>query len=180
MFPTQCEELRINHVTPFLVVTMPYACWFLWQAYYIEDFNWHLHFQFGVAFWRVVLRGIFWRAKLCLKGIEDFNLEQWFEGVSVVVLICCWYIVAGYAARKMSLPHNSLLPASKQHFGTQEPRNLSALLALYCPDSHHASHSDHKQSIPRLLTTYPLATCLFSLFSTSLSLFSFFFWFACS
>ena len=34
-------------------MTMPYACWFLWRAYYIEDFKWRLHFQFGVAFWRV-------------------------------------------------------------------------------------------------------------------------------
>ena len=32
MFPVQCEELRINHLTLLLVVTMSYACWFLWQA----------------------------------------------------------------------------------------------------------------------------------------------------
>ena len=48
---------------------MPYTCWFLWQAYYIEDIKWRLHFQFGVAFWRVVLREVYfegpnrvWRA----------------------------------------------------------------------------------------------------------------------
>ena len=69
MFSVKCEELKINHRTSFLVVTMPYACWFLWLAYYIEDFKWHLHFQFGVAFWRVVLREVYfegpnrvWRA----------------------------------------------------------------------------------------------------------------------
>ena len=69
MFLVQCEELRINHLTPLLVVTMPYACWFLWWVDYIEDFKWCLHFQFGVAFWRVVLRKVYfegpnrvWRA----------------------------------------------------------------------------------------------------------------------
>ena len=31
MFSVQCEELRKNHLTPHLVVTMPYACWFLWR-----------------------------------------------------------------------------------------------------------------------------------------------------
>ena len=54
MFPVQCEESRINLLIPLLVVTMPYACWFLWQVDYFEDFNWCLQFQFGVAFWRVV------------------------------------------------------------------------------------------------------------------------------
>ena len=69
MFLVHYEELRINHLTPFLVVTMPFACWFLWRAYYIEDSKWHLHFQFGVAFWEVVLREVYfeepnhvWRA----------------------------------------------------------------------------------------------------------------------
>ena len=40
-----------------------------WRAYYMEDFKWHLHFQFGVAFWRVVLIEVYfegpyqaWRA----------------------------------------------------------------------------------------------------------------------
>ena len=48
---------------------MPYACWFLWWSHYIEDFKWHLHFQFGVSFWRVILREVYfegpnhvWRA----------------------------------------------------------------------------------------------------------------------
>ena len=76
MFLVYFEELRINHLTPLLVVTMPYTCWFLWRANYIENFKWCLHFQFGVVFWRAILRGIFWRAKSRLKGIEDFNLEH--------------------------------------------------------------------------------------------------------
>ena len=61
-------KLRINYVS-LLVVTMPYACWFLWRTDYIENFKWHLHFQFGVAFWRVVLSEVYfegpkrvWRA----------------------------------------------------------------------------------------------------------------------
>jgi hypothetical protein len=28
-------------------------------------------------------RGIFCRAKVRLKGIEDFNLEHWFEGADL-------------------------------------------------------------------------------------------------
>ena len=58
MFPVQCEELRINHLTLLLVVTMTYACWFLRRADYTEDFQSRLHFQFGVAFRRVVLREV--------------------------------------------------------------------------------------------------------------------------
>ena len=77
MFLVQCEELRISHLTPFLLVTMPYACWLLWRAYYIENFKWHRHFQHGVAFCKVVLREIFiWRATLHLKRIEDFDLKH--------------------------------------------------------------------------------------------------------
>ena len=33
LFPVECEELRIDHLTPFLVVTMPYACWFLYESH---------------------------------------------------------------------------------------------------------------------------------------------------
>ena len=44
---------------------MPYAsCWFLWRAYYIEDFKRRLHFQFGVCILKkgCFERGIiFWR-----------------------------------------------------------------------------------------------------------------------
>ena len=34
MFLVQWEELRINRRTPLLVVTMLYACWFVWWADY--------------------------------------------------------------------------------------------------------------------------------------------------
>ena len=46
MLSVQCEEPRSNHLTPLLVVTMPYACWFLWRVDDIEDFKWWcLHFS---------------------------------------------------------------------------------------------------------------------------------------
>ena len=64
MLPVQCEELRSNHLTLLLVVTVPYACWFLWRAYCTKDFKWRLHFQFGIAFWRGYFEGPnrVWRA----------------------------------------------------------------------------------------------------------------------
>ena len=79
MFHVQCEELKISHLILLLVVTMPCACWFLWGADYIEDFKWRLHFQFGVAFWRVVLREVYfegpnrvWRAlKTSILNIDS-------------------------------------------------------------------------------------------------------------
>ena len=84
MFLVQCEELRINHLTPLLVVTMPYTCWFLWRANYLEDFKWGLHFQIGVAFWRVVLREVYfegpyhvWRAlKTSILNIGFYTLYK--------------------------------------------------------------------------------------------------------
>ena len=92
MYPVQFEESRINHLTPLLVVTMPYAWWFLWHAYYIEDVKWRLHFQFGVAFFKGCFeRIIFWRAKSYLKGIEDFNLEHCSRGLySLVGIVQDW------------------------------------------------------------------------------------------
>ena len=67
--PVQCEESRIDRLTLFLVVTTPFACWFLWQTNYIEDFKWRrLHFQFGVTFRRVVLR-----ERYILKGRIAFE-----------------------------------------------------------------------------------------------------------
>ena len=32
----RCEWWRIDHLTPLLVVTMPYACWFLWRSSKIQ------------------------------------------------------------------------------------------------------------------------------------------------
>ena len=98
MFLVQCEELRGNHLTPLLVVTMPYACWFLWWwADYIKDFKWRLHFQFGVAFSRVVLREVYfegpnriWRTlKTSILNIVSHTLK----GIRVRVFFrCCWRV----------------------------------------------------------------------------------------
>ena len=70
MFLVQCEESRINHLTPLLCIENAlYSCWFLFRADYIENFKWHLHFQSGVALWKVVMRDVYfegpnriWRA----------------------------------------------------------------------------------------------------------------------
>ena len=71
MFPIQCEELRINQLTPFLVVRMAYACWFLWQAVHPSKHNPKLKMKTSLKI------HIFGRAKSHLKGIQDFNLELW-------------------------------------------------------------------------------------------------------
>ena len=77
VFPVQYEELRINHLTLLLVVTMPCACVVLVAG----NFNWGLQMTSSLSIWGCVLKGgyeegIIWRAKLCLKGVEDFNLEH--------------------------------------------------------------------------------------------------------
>ena len=47
------------------------------QIKLIEDFKWCLHFQSGVAFWKAILRDVYFEGpNWHLKGIEDFNLEQ--------------------------------------------------------------------------------------------------------
>ena len=66
MFRVQCEELRINHLTPLLVVAMPYTCWFLWHVDCVEDFKWCLHFQFEVAFWRAIMSEVYYEGPNCV------------------------------------------------------------------------------------------------------------------
>ena len=109
MFPIQCEESRINHVTLLLVVTMPNACWFLWRVDYIDEFKWCVHFQFGVG---CVLKGcfescIFGRPRTRLKGIEDFNLEHWLHPTSEVCVgivsgrsVDFWALCVGFNAKR--------------------------------------------------------------------------------
>ena len=43
-------------------------------AYYIENFKWHLHFQFGIAFWRIVLREVYFE--------EQNRIQSWTVGGS--------------------------------------------------------------------------------------------------
>ena len=68
MFPVICEELRTNYLTLRLAATVPYACWLI--------LYWGLQVMCRVLK-GCFERGIFWRAKSCLKGIEDFHLEHW-------------------------------------------------------------------------------------------------------
>ena len=75
IFSIQCEELRINQLTPLLVVTIPYTCWFLWRVDYIENFKWRLHFQFGVVFWRAILRAVYLERPNCVEG--HWRLQSW-------------------------------------------------------------------------------------------------------
>ena len=82
MFPIQCEEIGIKHLTLLLVVTMPYACWFLWQADYIEDFKWQLQFQI----WRCILKGSFER--YILKGQIKFEGKTSILNTGCNINIC--------------------------------------------------------------------------------------------
>ena len=57
------------------------------RADYIEDFKWRLHFEFGVAFWRVVLREVYfespshvWRALKTSILNTDAVLLKWEYG----------------------------------------------------------------------------------------------------
>ena len=73
----QCEGLRIDHLTPLLVVTMPYVCWFSWRGDYIEDFKWCLHFQYGVVFSRVILREVYFEGLNCVWKALNIGSQAW-------------------------------------------------------------------------------------------------------
>ena len=65
----QCEELRINCLSLLLVVTMPYACWFLWWVDYIEDFKWRLHFAIrGCVLKGCSENGIYLKGPIAFEG----------------------------------------------------------------------------------------------------------------
>ena len=90
-------RIRINHLTPLLVVMMPYVFWFLWPADRIEDFKRCLHFRNGVAFWRALLRDVYfegpnraWRAlKTSILNNGLVNLEALgFNRLCLKVLGC--------------------------------------------------------------------------------------------
>ena len=75
--PVHCEELRINHLTPLLVVTMPYTCWLVLVT---GRWYWGLQVTSSFSIPGLVLkgcfeRGIYWRAKSCLKSIEFLVLN---------------------------------------------------------------------------------------------------------
>ena len=70
---SRIEELKIDHLTPLLVVTIPCSSWFLWRADYVGISNDVFIFNLGLRF----------EAKSRLKGgIEDFNLDAWGSEVA--------------------------------------------------------------------------------------------------
>ena len=73
MFPIQCEEIRINHLTLLLVMTCG-GQMILRTSSDVFVFNLGLHFE-GLFSERCILKGI-----TSLKGVEGFNLEHWLQG----------------------------------------------------------------------------------------------------
>ena len=65
---------------------MPYVCWFLWWADDIEDFKWRLHFQYGVALWRVALGEVYFEGHwglqswILVKMVGANQPVHWFLG----------------------------------------------------------------------------------------------------
>ena len=131
MFPVECKELRINHLTPLLVVNMPYTCWFLWWANYINNCNWRLHFQFGVAFRRVLLR------------------EIYFEGPNRV-----------WRALKTSYQGHTVMPSQKHQpyvFSWNTWLGFQLAWVVGCkatPSSNHSSSSSQLKSHPCISGEY--------------------------
>ena len=104
MFLVQREELIINHLTLLLVVTMPCACWFLWPAYYVEDFKWHLHFQFEVAFWRVVLTELYFEGPNHVwRALKTSNLNI---GSAIPSCVC--------TENPTSIPNHIIIPKTSE------------------------------------------------------------------
>jgi hypothetical protein len=73
---------------------------------------WGLQVMSSFAIWGCVLkgcfeRGIFWRAKSRLKGIEDFNLEHWLGHVLVLGIFATCQVLS--YALLMSCPLGSII-----------------------------------------------------------------------
>jgi hypothetical protein len=62
-FQYNVKNLRIDQLTPLLVVAKPYACWFSRRTYYIEDFKVASSFSIQGC----ILKGCFEREYI-LKG----------------------------------------------------------------------------------------------------------------
>ena len=89
ILPIQCEGLRINHLILLLVLTMPYACWFLFLSVYwglpaTSSFcNLGLHFE-GLFWERYILKGQIaleghWRLQSSTLLITYGTLQIYFE-----------------------------------------------------------------------------------------------------
>ena len=80
MFPVRYEELRINHLPLFLCSDNALRLLVLVAS----KLYWALQVTSSISIWGCVLKGcfksgIFWKAKMRLKGIEDFDLEHYHE-----------------------------------------------------------------------------------------------------
>ena len=65
------EESRIDHLPLLLVVTMLYACWLSWRAYYIEDI---FIFNLGLQLKGCFERGVFWRTQIVVEGHRRLSI----------------------------------------------------------------------------------------------------------
>ena len=68
MFLVQCEKVRTNHLPPLLVVTMPYACWFLWWVNILRTSRDVFIFNLELLFGRVVLREAYFEEPNRIEG----------------------------------------------------------------------------------------------------------------
>ena len=75
MFLLQCEELRINHVTLFLVATVPYTCWFLWRQIILRTSSDVFVFNLGLRFERLFWEGYILKGKIAFEG--HWRLQSW-------------------------------------------------------------------------------------------------------
>ena len=128
MFPVQCEELRINHLIPLLVVTVMYACWFLWRVNYIEVFKWCPHLQFGVTFWRVVLREVYFEEPNCIwRALKGSILKTGYlpppPPVSLICSTCFFPTTQGHTViHTHCIPSPLVFPARVTQPGSHLPR----------------------------------------------------------
>jgi hypothetical protein len=80
---------------------MSYTCWFLWHVNYIENFKWRLHFLVGVAFWKVVLREIYFEGPICVWRVLKTSI---LNTVCIQVRACSQPSLTAAAAASAPLP----------------------------------------------------------------------------
>ena len=121
---------------------MPYACWYLWHTNYIEDFKWRLlHFQFGVAIWRVVLREVYFEGPNRVWRPLTSNLEHWCTHKSLAYTLeyCILYFVASekeeeailnseaYLCKTLNSPTCGLVTRAWNYLNTPKVRDSCAI-----------------------------------------------------
>ena len=107
MFLVQCEEVRNNHLTPLLVVTMPYACWFLWQANYVEISCDVFLFNLGLRFEGLLWKRCILKCQIVFEG--HWSLQSWtlvWMANNVIMFSAKWWIYIYYPFLFCSHTHN--------------------------------------------------------------------------